>query len=163
MKVLRNFFLLWLAAVALAACHSPAAGKSSDANAPLPAQQVIRLVDTQHAPVGGVVVRAYPEAGASSVVGTSDPAGQITLPIAAHNLYMFSRDGRTLLAQTAENLLSLDLVNGSRYPRDGDVIIVQLDLTPTGSPLVSPVVDPMGKRPDITITIQPAATGKSTR
>jgi len=144
-----------LAGAWLAGCgsvSSPSAGALNDGN--LPAKrtvQIARLVDLAGQPVAGVVVLVYPALPEKSFrAGVTDDKGEILLPIKENADYLFTRNGQTLLGQTAVNLFSLGPSAPHFYRYDGAMLILPLNLTPTVSPLVSPVSDPLSTAPPAT-------------
>lgn len=146
-RTLRNFgrlFHLGLVAVLWAGCKT--AGDVSAASlqaGSAPTRQTVRVVNANRTPVAGVAVTVYPESGKPSPAGSTAENGEIVLPVAPHNLYLFTLNRRTLLGQTAENLFSLTPSGAMLYQRDGNVVIVPVVFSDTNSPLVSPVVDPL--------------------
>ncbi len=154
-NVLRKFYLsafVALAGVGPVACSSGSSAVSAATQKEAGGVATVRVVDGTGGPVPGVMVVVYPEAGPGVRAGTSNDRGEVSLPVQANAIYQFTRNGRTLLAQTSQNLFSLGPSAPHFYRNDGGAIIVPLSFAPTNSPLVSPVVDPM-KTPPSSSTI----------
>ncbi|HVU37092.1 MAG TPA: hypothetical protein VHC95_02050 [Opitutales bacterium] len=134
-----------LAAIGSAGCPTVRDGSATSlAAAPAPAQQTVRVVNAVGAPVSGIAVTVYPLGGKPRNVGITNEKGELVVPVAPQNLYVFLLNRRTLLGQTAENLFSPSPAGTYLYQRDGNVVVVPVDLSPgTNSPLVSPVIDPL--------------------
>jgi hypothetical protein len=159
-------FLLALGAVAAGALYAGCSSAGGSANAPSAVSpvaygslQTIRVVDGTGSPVAGVMVVVHPETGSAIRAGISNGQGELMVPVLERAVYLFSRGGRTLLGQTAENLFSVGPSVVRLYRSDGGVLLVPVNFAPTSSPLVSPVnqpvIDPVAPAPT-----SAAATGR---
>lgn len=108
---------------------------------------MVRTVDSAGVPVAGVAVMVYEGEGPGRGAGVTNDKGELLLPVQPDSIYEFIKNRRTLLGQTSQNLFSLGPSAPHFYRYDNKVLVVPLSFAPAGSPLVSPVIDPLKTAP----------------